>query len=964
MKFWSYKYLQKLFLLVFVLVTVVNIRFVQADTSPGGCQTNIMKNSEQCSWDEFKSWSANSTNSCVVEKTGCTNTASTTGNVFCNTPLAFSVCECKTGYFNCSTTGICIQRTPAANCGGYNSCTGYCTSCITGYTISNGGTASAQCLGATLKLGPDSVSGATAVVQSTNNTLMYLGGSGVSIGTSTIPGATALNVVGATMFSENLSMIHNKSIKVDNADSNTTLLIGNYGDGQGFGYGASTTRTASLVVEGDVKANRLCIKEDCRAEWTDIQGTSYWTASSTYIYNNNSGNVGIGDNEPYNKLSVGGNITGSGSLVITGTATSSNYFISNLGVGGLPNGFWNKFVDLSGSGNSAYIVKTGSINAVVAASDSGTPAGTGYNFTHSGQQMVLGTVTNQPLNFITNGGSKMFLSADGKLGIGTTAPGAKLDVSGNTNIDGLLTVYRDTFPVTEFIRSYDGPAIAWISRLQVKGTPVNGKGAGFIFTAPSYNGSDTTSAVFGGGLSNINTRAGYLTFATAFGGAPLANRSDMMLTATGVNSGDSILSIAGSVGIGTTSPLAKLDVDGSLSVRGSVAFSGPLYINGGSRLLMVDNAGNVSATTTQASVSMPAGTNGQTLRYGTSAWEATSTIFVKDGGNVGIGTTSPSSRLSLYGTPTIAGGITFNSTNTGFFSGSANEINAALNGSTEFRLNANFLDLYDNSRLRLVNEAPSATNPVFVPYGNDDDTGLGYAATNTLSLIANGVNGLNINSLGYAGVGTTTPGYRLDVQGTAHFTGTVKVATPIDASDAVTKSYLDSALITSTSSDVYVKKAGDNMTGDLDMGWSDIIAVNKLTVTTIDPLYDIGGTKYSTYAPSVVGGVKEEYVGKGEISQCDDQVCSWRLNFAQENKGSDLWVWRQIVDFQPDKVDVLMTAYGRPTTLSYEIDDNQLIFYANRPTRFSYRLIGARYDWRQWPTLAIDQTEKASLIIK
>ncbi|HPW44502.1 MAG TPA: hypothetical protein PLX67_02200 [bacterium] len=59
-----------------------------------------------------------------------------------------------------------------------------------------------------------------------------------------------------------------------------------------------------------------------------------------------------------------------------------------------------------------------------------------------------------------------------------------------------------------------------------------------------------------------------------------------------------------------------------------------------------------------------------------------------------------------------------------------------------------------------------------------------------------------------------------------------------------------------------------------------------------------------------------------------------------------------------------MTAYGQPASLSYEIDGNQIIFYADRPTKFSYRLVGARFDWRKWPTLANDQSEKAGLIIR
>jgi len=112
-----------------------------------------------------------------------------------------------------------------------------------------------------------------------------------------------------------------------------------------------------------------------------------------------------------------------------------------------------------------------------------------------------------------------------------------------------------------------------------------------------------------------------------------------------------------------------------------------------------------------------------------------------------------------------------------------------------------------------------------------------------------------------------------------------------------------------------------------------------------------------------VGGVKEEYIGRGSIKDCNHDVCSWVLDFGQATEGSDLWVWRQVVDFRPETIDVLMTAYGRPASLSYEIGDNQIIFYADRPTQFSYRLIGSRFDWRQWPTLAADQSEPTSLVV-
>ncbi|HNZ51669.1 MAG TPA: hypothetical protein PKK28_03265, partial [bacterium] len=510
---------KKLLFINFILAGVFFASSVLAESCPSaspvgvGCASGQYYCGGQCrTMSSCPTWSPSPTcaaglncaNCSQADSCGvCSQCASTTTHTLCGT---YPNKECK------------ANTTPPDNCQTYNQCTERCSVCKNGYYLVGN-----QCVQTVLKLGSDSASGTSTVVQSTNNTLMYIGSGGISIGTSTIPEAITLNVFGSSSF------FH-------------PLVVG----APTAGNHAATKDYVDTAVAGG------------------SSGTSYWIASSTNIYNSNTGNVGIGDSEPYSKLSVSGSIAGSGSLAITGTAANSNYFISNLGIGGLPSGFWNKFVDLSGSGNSAYIAKTGSINAVVAASDSGTPANTGYNFTYSGKQMVLGTVTNQPLNFITNGTSKMFLSAEGNLGIGITNPTAKLDVSGNTNIAGLLSVSRNTYPVAEFIRGYDGGGTAWVAKLQVFGTAVAGKGAGFVFRAPTSVGAERTVALFGGGVSNLVTEAGHLRFAPAYGGIDPAGRTDMMLTATGANSGDSILSIAGNVGIGTTSPSQKLTVNGNI----------------------------------------------------------------------------------------------------------------------------------------------------------------------------------------------------------------------------------------------------------------------------------------------------------------------------------------------------------------------------------------------------------------
>jgi len=154
------------------------------------------------------------------------------------------------------------------------------------------------------------------------------------------------------------------------------------------------------------------------------------------------------------------------------------------------------------------------------------------------------------------------------------------------------------------------------------------------------------------------------------------------------------------------------------------------------------------------------------------------------------------------------------------------------------------------------------------------------------------------------------------------------------------------------------------MTGAINMGGrsdstSNITGVNKLSVLTIDPLYKIKGINYSTYASSISGGVKEEYVGRIKIgSKVTASEYEAVVDFSDLERGSDLWVWRQVVDFNKDNVEVLVTPYGRLAQVYYIIEDNKLIIRANRVVEVSYRLIGKRFDWRKWPTRALDQSEQ------
>ena len=90
----------------------------------------------------------------------------------------------------------------------------------------------------------------------------------------------------------------------------------------------------------------------------------------------------------------------------------------------------------------------------------------------------------------------------------------------------------------------------------------------------------------------------------------------------------------GLIGIGTSTPLTAFDIfkTEGFRTRGPVSFAGSLYINRGDSILMVNDSGDVLATTTSSllppgTVTLPTGVSGQTLRHNGTAWISDSNIF-------------------------------------------------------------------------------------------------------------------------------------------------------------------------------------------------------------------------------------------------------------------------------------------------------------------------------------------------
>jgi hypothetical protein len=165
---------------------------------------------------------------------------------------------------------------------------------------------------------------------------------------------------------------------------------------QGGNVGIGTTSPAQrLDVSGNVIASM----------YYDRNNTSYYLDPASTVYSAKfAGNVGIGTTVPSSRLQVEDNTTGEVSVKI--------HNLNNAGTERLYFG--------TSSGTDAGIMVWGSSNT-----------------TYPGKWRFFNNKTSGHYDWIAGASVRMTLSNSGDLGIGTTAPAAKLDVAGRTRTEVL-----------------------------------------------------------------------------------------------------------------------------------------------------------------------------------------------------------------------------------------------------------------------------------------------------------------------------------------------------------------------------------------------------------------------------------------------------------------------------------------------------------------------------------------------
>jgi hypothetical protein len=347
-----------------------------------------------------------------------------------------------------------------------------------------------------------------------------------------------------------------------------------------------------------------------------------WTMNGTTMYANNTvTNVGIGTTTPGAALSVVGDIFGSGNITMLGNlsaATSS--IVGDLTVAGniLPSANttynlgsasfqWANIYTATATVGNTVVINGESISATGTLAVS---AGNALNITTNAASLwktLSGDLTVQSagniyasssdnLIFVTAGTERMKIaSTTGYVGIGTASPSSTLSVYGTTTLMGGYVGIGTTTP---------GAALAVVGNIYGSGNIT------MLGTA-----SAGTSTISGNILPSANT-----TYNLGSASFQWAN----IYTATAT---------IGSITINST----NINSSGALNLT---AASASLWKTTGD--LTIQSVGNLTASSSNNLIFSAAGTERMRIASTT--------------GYVGIGTASPSSTLSVYGTTTLTGG--------------------------------------------------------------------------------------------------------------------------------------------------------------------------------------------------------------------------------------------------------------------------------------------------------------------
>ena len=307
---------------------------------------------------------------------------------------------------------------------------------------------------------------------------------------------------------------------------------------------------------------------------------------STKLKITNSGNVGIGTDNPSSKLDVRGSLGANGTA-----ATPTAYFVNNQS---------------GATSGSIYIGASTGIDWKIGKNVTGISNNTNFSIADSSNNRRLD------------------IDSSGNVGIGITNPGYKLDVAGNLRLQSATDVILD-------LNADTGNTSGEAYHPEVRFWQDGGVGSNLMLAI----GSDNAGGAYTGTLANS---------AFIMGGS---GHSGSIPLHFGVNNTVyATMESSGNLGIGITNPQDPLVVKSSGTMGGAVTNANSYFtITDGTTSLYHDP--NELVTDASGSFHIAANNAAGELQFQTGG--TTARMQIKSDGKVGIGTVTPSNVLHVHG---------------------------------------------------------------------------------------------------------------------------------------------------------------------------------------------------------------------------------------------------------------------------------------------------------------------------
>ena len=264
----------------------------------------------------------------------------------------------------------------------------------------------------------------------------------------------------------------------------------------------------------------------------------------------------------------------------------------------------------------------------------------------------------------------------GSVGIGSTTPTSKLTVVGDVLVSGVLTAAR----IVGTSLSISGISTIANFRMSPVGTGATVGGIGVTYYGDGLNLTGIVTSIVAGTNITISGSTGQVTInSNSSGGGSIsistntANQSQYItyVTGTGTTTGLGVTigglvfnPASGNLGIGTTTPLAKLDVRGDVSIASTLGIGTVIDIvpydtlNSGT-LSWEGSAGQLFSITNNLTTGSIYSVN-DVSGIPSIDVDANGTIQLGPyGGNIGLGTTNPTAKLHVIGDVRVSGASTF-----------------------------------------------------------------------------------------------------------------------------------------------------------------------------------------------------------------------------------------------------------------------------------------------------------------